>query len=171
MRSIGDKRTRVLSFTYRSLIICLALLGLVIIGGTVFGLLFHNEPPDRKQADIFPEGEDGQIFTGIGQIRVPVPGSKPGTEGVPPADSQPGMVILFVSFIYHPEDKAFSEELALRVRDFRQIITDYIGSFSAAELQKQGEDSIKAELLRRFNAILRLGQIETLYFSDFMILG
>jgi flagellar basal body-associated protein FliL len=60
--------------------------------------------------------------------------------------------------------------LALRVRDFRDIITGYIGSLSVAELKGQEEEDIKAELLRRFNAILRLGRIETLFFSDFMIL-
>ena len=101
----------------------------------------------------------GQTFTGIGRIRVPT------------ADSQPAIVIIFVTFNYNPDDRAFSEELALRVKDFRAIITDYIGSFAAAELKKQDEESIKSEILRRFNAILRLGQIDTLYFSDFMVVG
>jgi len=81
------------------------------------------------------------------------------------------MVILFVVFTYYPEDKAFSEELVLRVRDFRQIIVDYFGSFSVSELQGLDEEGIKKELLRRFNVILRLGQIETLYFGDFMVVG
>jgi flagellar FliL protein len=98
-----------------------------------------------------------QVFTDIGQIRVST------------ADSQPGTVILFVSFMYPPEDKAFSEELTLKARAFREIIFNYIGSFSCDELRGQSEEHIKAELLLRINAILRLGQIETLYFSDFMI--
>lgn len=170
MRLIGDRRIRGLSFVYHGLIICLALLGLVIIGGTVFGLLFHNHAQNYKQIDILSKGEEGQIFTGIGQIRVPTLNPKPRTDGSPLADSRPEMVILFVSFIYFPDDKAFSEELALRVRDFRQIITDYLGSFSAADLQKQGEDKIKADLLHRFNSILRLGQIKNLFFSDFLII-
>jgi flagellar basal body-associated protein FliL len=101
----------------------------------------------------------GQTFTGIGRIRIST------------ADPQPGMVILFVSFVYNPGDKLFSEELVLKIKDFREIITDYIGSFSVEELQKQEEENIKLELLRRFNAVLRLGQIETLYFSDFMVIG
>jgi len=102
---------------------------------------------------------EGQTFTGIGQLRVTT------------ADPQPGMVILFVLFTYYPDDKAFSEELALRVRDFRDIITSYISSFSVIDLQKLGEESIKNELLHRFNVILRLGQIETLLFSEYMIVG
>ena len=158
----GDRRVQVLPFVYQSLVICLIALAVVIIGGTIYGIFFHTAPPSHKpekQTDVLPESGGGQIFTGIGRIRVST------------TDPHPGVVILFVSFVYNPEDKAFSEELALRVKNYRAIITDYIGSFSTVELKKLGEDSIKTELLRRFNAILRLGQIETLYFSDFLIIG
>ena len=161
----GDRPSRlrspILLYVYRSLIICLALLGVALIGGTIYGVFFRATPPRHDQIALPNNDAGGQTFTtftGIGQIRVPT------------ADPQPGMVILFVSFVYNPDDRAFSEELALRVRNFREIIADYIGSFSATELQDQDEESIKSELLRRFNAILRLGQLETLYFSDFMIL-
>ena len=154
----GDRRTRILSSLYRGLLICLLLLGLVIIGGTIYGVFLYNDPPGQGQINLLPESE-GQTFTGIGRIRIPT------------ADPQPGMVILFVSFIYYPDDKVFSEELVLRIKDFRDIIVDYIGSFSVEELQKLEEENIKSELLRKFNAVLRLGQIETLYFSDFLIIG
>jgi flagellar basal body-associated protein FliL len=162
MKSTGDRRLRVQSVVYRSLIILFIVFGVIIIGGTIYGIFFRANPPDHKpnkQIDVLRQSGEGQIFTAIGRIRVST------------ADPQPGMVILFVSFVYYPGDKAFSEELTLRIRDFRDIVMKYIGSFSTAELQIQGEESIKAELLRRFNAILRLGQIETLYFSDFMVVG
>jgi flagellar basal body-associated protein FliL len=152
-----DRRTLILSSLYRSLLICLLLLGLIIIGGTIYGAFFNKKPPANEQINVLPE-IGGQTFTGIGRIRIPT------------ADPQPGMVILFVSFIYYPEDKVFSEELVLKIRDFREIIVDYIGSFTVEDLQKQEEENIKLELLRRFNALLRLGQIETLYFSDFLII-
>ena len=156
-----DRRTWILSSLYRCLLICLLLLGLIIIGGTIYWVFFHDNPPRHEQINILPEigGIGGQTFTGIGRIRIST------------ADPQPGMVILFVSFIYYPDDKVFSEELVLKIKDLREIIIDYIGSFSVEELQKQEEENIKHELLRRFNAVLRLGQIETLYFSDFMIIG
>jgi len=154
----GDRRTWILSFLYRSLLICLLLLGLIIIGGTLCQMFLYRKPPGHEQINVLPES-GGQTFTGIGRIRIST------------ADPQPGMVILFVSFIYYPEDKVFSEELVLKIRDFREIIADYIGSFTVEELQKQEEEKIKHELLRRFNAVLRLGQLETLYFSDFMIIG
>ena len=157
MKSSGDRRIQLLSFVSRALTICLILLGLVIIGGTIYGKFFYAVPQRYEQPANPGIEAKGQIFSGIGQIRVST------------SDPQPGMVILFVSFNYYPEDKAFAEELVLRVRDFRDIITGYIGSFSVTELQQTSEEKVKAELLRRFNAVLRLGQIESLYFIDFMI--
>ena len=148
----------VLPIVYRGLVIFLLVLGIILIGGTVYGVFLRAVPPVHIETEIKQESGPGQTFAGIGRIRAST------------ADPQPGTVILFVSFIYYPDDKAFSEELALRIGDFRGIIAGYISSFSAGELQNQGEESIKTELLRRFNAILLLGQIETLFFSDFMII-
>jgi len=153
----GDRRTWILSSLYRGLLICLLLLGIIIVGGTIYWVFFHDNSPRPEQINDLPE-IGGQTFTGIGRIRIST------------ADPQPGMVILFVSFIYYPDDKVFSEELVLKIKDLREIITAYIGSFTVEDLQKQEEENIKHELLRRFNAVLLLGQIETLYFSDFMII-
>jgi flagellar basal body-associated protein FliL len=163
------KQPRMLTFVYRALQICLLALGLIVIAGTVYGVFFRAAPSAGERPAFSGEsGEDRQeqIFTGIGRLRVPTRAVTTASA----ADAQSETAILFVIFPYSPEDRAFSEELALRIRDFREIITDYIGSFSAAELHEQGEETIKAELLRRFNAILRLGRIETLYFSDFMVI-
>ena len=157
-----------LSYIYMGLVICVISLVLVLIVGTVYGVFFKRAPqnsghPGQGQIEALQNNLEGyrrgQAFTGIGQIRIST------------ADPQPGIVILFVTFNYFPYDRAFSEELVHRVRDFRNIIVDYIGSFSAAELQAINEENIKTELLRRFNAVLRLGQIEVLFFSDFMIVG
>jgi flagellar basal body-associated protein FliL len=110
------------------------------------------------QIETILNGDNEQIFTGIGQIRIST------------LDPQPGLVIISVSFMYDPSDKAFAEELVLRVKELRGIIQNYFCSFSALELQKQADESLKTELLQRFNSILRLGQIEKIYFSDYMII-
>ena len=161
MRSAKEGRLGMISYIYRGLLIYLISMGLVFIGGTIFATLFRTNPtiPEEERQIISERTAEGQIFKGIGTIRVPT------------MDSHPGMVIISVSFVYHPEDKTFSEELVLRIGDFRDIVGGYIGSLSIAELQQSSEESIKVELLRRFNAILRLGKIETLYFGDFMIVG
>ena len=159
MNLAGDRRSRILLFVYWGLIGFSVLLGLGLISGTIYGVFFHKNPPNREQSTVFQKTGKGQTFTGIGTIRVPT------------TDAQPGMVIIFVSFVYYPDDEAFSEELALRVKDFRQIIADYFSSFSVSDLRGLEEDDIKSELLLRFNSILRLGQIETIFFGDFMIIG
>ena len=159
MKETVDKRLWVLSFVYRSMLVFLVTLGLAILVGTIYGMFFKTVPQDNKSNEHIANLQEGQTFTGIGLLRVPT------------SDPKPGIVILFVSFSYNPDDKAFSEELVLRIRDFRDIISNYISSFSTVELQKQSEDGIKSELLRRFNTILHLGQINELYLSDFMIVG
>ena len=164
MKPTGARRLLILPLVYRTLIICLITLGVIIIGGTIYGLFIRTSPPPG-QTELLPEN-GARIFTGIGRVRV---STMPITQAAA-VDSEPAVAILFVSFPYNPEDRAFSEELALRIRDFRDIIRDYIGSFSSAGLREQSEEIIKTELLRRFNAILRLGQIETLFFSDFMVI-
>ena len=149
----------ILSKVYRGLLISLVFLGLVFIFGTIYGVFFQKRSLENKQVEILGKSGEEHIFTGIGRIRIPT------------RDPQPGILIVSVSFVYYPEDKFFSEELALRIGDFRNIIMNYFGSFSIAELQQLSEESNKTELLRRFNATLRLGKIETLYFSDFLIVG
>ena len=155
-----------LSLIPRILTIILVALALVIIWGTVYGILSHTRsmtaPPQPVPV------EDGKAhnatkfpahhFTGIGRVRIST------------ADPQPALVMLYLTFVYNPEDKSFSEELAAKIQAFRTIITDYIGSFSANDLKNEDEEHIKSELLKRFNAILLLGRIESLYFSDFMII-
>ena len=158
MKLAGDRRTQILLYVNRGLMICLFLMGLIFIIGTIYGIFYQATHKETEQIKIL-EKNGGQIFTGIGTLRVPI------------TNPQPGMVIIFVSFVYYPENRAFSEELALRIGDFRDIITDYIGSFSVIELQQMSEESIKNEFLRRFNSILRIGKIETLYFNEFMIIG
>jgi flagellar basal body-associated protein FliL len=79
-------------------------------------------------------------------------------------------VVLSIVFPYPAEDRPFAEELAGKVPLFRRITQDYFGSLPPEELAPLDEDRTKAELLRRFNAELRLGSIDVLLFNDFMIL-
>jgi flagellar basal body-associated protein FliL len=77
---------------------------------------------------------------------------------------------LFAAFPYSSRDIAFSEELASRVSDFRKTAAEYFGSFTADELSRTNEEIIKRDLLDRYNGMLRLGKIETLFFNDYMII-
>ncbi|MCL2205302.1 MAG: flagellar basal body-associated FliL family protein [Treponema sp.] len=158
-----NKRSWILASLQRALFVCLLTLGVILIGGTVYsvvsGTSASGDLAAYRNAQALHGGAYQQTFTGLGRLRIPT------------ADPEPGMAILFVTFNFNPHDSAFTEELALRLGELREIIRVYIGSFPAAELQTQNEEALRAELLRRMNAILRLGQIQTLFFSDFVVVG
>jgi len=64
---------------------------------------------------------------------------------------------------------AFSEELAARTKDLRELTADLFSNLGADELQAGSEEKLKVELLRRYNAILRLGKISVIYFNDYLL--
>jgi flagellar basal body-associated protein FliL len=162
MKSGGKDPSLVLIIIYRVLQILLFFAGLLLLGGTLYALVFlrggdgagKERPPEAGLSQAGGE----QLFTGIGRIRVSA-----GEDGSP-------TVIVNITFPYSPADKPFSEELAARVRDFRAIAADYFQSFSAQELTSIDENILKEELLSRYNGVLRLGKIRTLYFNDFLYL-
>jgi flagellar basal body-associated protein FliL len=160
---------RLLAF-YRVLLAAAFLLLALILGGTLYALVFRGDgqgaaPAGQRTSPAASETAAGTeaaispqaaVFTGLGRLRIPAAGG--------------GIVVLSVAFPYYPADRPFSEELASRVRELREITLSYLGSLSAGELTNTGETLIKNELLSRYNAALRLGRIDTLYFNDFMII-
>ncbi|MDR0389521.1 MAG: flagellar basal body protein FliL [Spirochaetaceae bacterium] len=143
-----------------SLILYRVLLGLVfaLVLGIAFGTVYAVLKRPPVSVAVEQAGETGRIFTGMGRIRASTGGDAPAT------------VILAVSFPYDPDDRFFVEELSARVGDFRRISLEYFASLNAGELARLDEAAIKAELLRRYNAGLRLGKIGRLYFNEFMVL-
>jgi flagellar basal body-associated protein FliL len=120
------------------------------IGGTGNAVRFRQSPGEGEA------GGNTAVFSGIGRLRIPAAGQPPVT------------VILSVSFPYPADDLLFTEELAARIGDFRSIATEYFASLSAEKIANLDEGAAKAEILKRYNNLLRLGRIETLYFSDLM---
>jgi flagellar basal body-associated protein FliL len=97
------------------------------------------------------------IFSGIGRLRIPLSGNEAAT------------VIISISFPYPAEDRSFAEELATHIGDFRSLASEYFGSLPAEKMVNLNEDAAKAAILGKYNALLHLGRIETLYFGDFMV--
>jgi flagellar basal body-associated protein FliL len=147
---------------YRVLIGIAAALALVLLAGTLYALVFRSgrtEPPLRtRESVLLQSATDGGVFTGIGRLRAAT------------ADPEPITVILSIVFPYPADDKPFTEELASQIVNFRSITQEYFASLSAEELRRKDDASIKAEILRRYNLRLRLGQIETLYFSEYLVI-
>jgi flagellar basal body-associated protein FliL len=102
------------------------------------------------------------IFTGIGMLRIQ-------NAGKPQAGQQQAVIIISINFPYKADDRPFTEELAANIGEFRKITANYFANLPMDKLAKLDEEQAKAEILRQYNALLRLGKIETLYFSDLMI--
>jgi len=168
-----------LLIVYRLFVVIAIALVMVLAAGSLYGLF--RSPDSRplfrignakgavsgrtagraaggKQGKSAGEGSISEnIFSGIGRLRIPLAGE--------PAAA----VILSVSFPYSAEDRPFAEELASRIGDFRSIAAEYFASLPREKAVKLDEEAAKAVILGRYNAILRLGKIETLYFGDLMI--
>ncbi|MDR0410505.1 MAG: flagellar basal body protein FliL [Treponema sp.] len=150
---------------YRILCVTVVSQGLFIASITIYTIiarsLAEGKPiytvPSKTVSQPVLESTDN-IFTGIGRIRT--------TTG----DSLPQTVIVSIAFPYDKTDASFAEELASQIAEFRVLTSSFFKSLPAKDIQHMGEDSVKAILLDRYNAILRLGQISVLYFNDFIML-
>ena len=150
---------------YRFLLILVILIALIVLAVTIYALIIRENPSIRSNTGtaFIPEQGD-HIFTGIGRLRLPLMDTRSGNSGAPPVT-----VVLSITFPYRPEDRAFSEELALRVRDFRTLTETYFSALNVDDLGTMDEEEVKSALLEKYNSILRLGNISVLYFSDFMV--
>jgi len=146
---------------YVSLIFIAGALIILLLMGTVIGLIRSRnaEPlfiirnsPRIEQA----KNDDIRVFSGLERLRIPLANSS--------------TLLLSVSFPYSAKDAAFTEELAAKINDFKSITTEYFSSLPAENANQIDEDAAKQEILRRFNAGLRLGRIEALYFNDMTVI-
>ena len=139
-----------------------ALIGLLLIG-TIFGIarsgdakpiLHLGKQTGAGSAQTY--NDDIRVFSGLGRLRIPL--------------SNSSTLVLSIAFPYRHNDTAFTEELAVKIGEFKEIALDYFSSLPADRAAKIDEEAAKTEILRRYNEILRLGRIENLYFSDMMVL-
>jgi flagellar basal body-associated protein FliL len=120
----------------------------------------HREAP----AEVPAGPPQNTVFTGIGRLRMrlAVPAQK-GADGGAAA-------VITIAFPYNGSDRAFLEELSMNTRKFRSITADYFNSIPPDSPLLSDEDALKRELLSRYNSLLYLGKIETLYFTEFIII-
>lgn len=165
--------SRNLLLVYRVIITLILVLFVVLIAGSLYALIrpSGSGPLFRIGGSIGPGGPVNggnrgasnssyavNVFSDIGTLRIPV---------APPAAAT---VILSISFPYPPGDSPFTEELTSHTGEFRSIATGYFTSLPAEEIARLDEEAAKTEILKRYNALLRLGKIETLYFNDLMVI-
>ena len=156
--------SRGLSILFRLMVILILIVICVLIAGTVYALTrptgagpvfrMGNSPPViGKQA---AENDSISIFAGIGRLRIRLANSS--------------TLILSIAFPYPADDRAFTEELAVKIGEFREIASEYFSSLPSDKVRNLDEEAAKTEILRRYNTILRLGKIQDMYFNDLMII-
>jgi flagellar basal body-associated protein FliL len=146
---------------YLALLFIAGALIVLLLIGTIIGLIrSRNAEPvlviggsSRTEA---AKDDDIRVYSGLERLRIPL--------------SNSSTLLLSVAFPYSANDVPFTEELAAKIDDFKAIIMEYFSSLSAENANQINEEAVKQEILRRFNANLRLGRIDTLYFSDMNIL-
>jgi flagellar basal body-associated protein FliL len=155
---------------YRVVVAVILALAVVLISGSLYAVFRSPDSPplfriggsggdsgEQSGGDAASAGEIS-VFSGIGRLRIPLAGEASAT------------IIIAISFPYPANDRAFAEELASRIGDFRSIATEYFSALSPEKANALNESAAKAEILGRYNALLRLGKIETLYFGDLMVI-
>ena len=154
-----EKPSRVLKYVYTGLFVLVLVFVLIFLISLVWSIFFRKDNPEASISTVTeapPSSAAENIFSNIGRQRLVTADSK--------------TVILTVSFPYSAEDKAFTEELVSRIPGFRSLAVEYFLRMSADEIRAIDEERIKENLLEEFNSILRLGKIEILYFTDYLII-
>jgi flagellar basal body-associated protein FliL len=158
MKRVEERPSRFLLVVYRALVAILVLVVVIILAGTVYGLVKKNRgttaAPEVLPSGETPEGDS--IFSGIGAMRITT------------ADPEPETLVISLAFPYDKNDRPFAEELASRISYFKSATAEYLGAFTAEELEALDEDTISRELLSRYNSALHLGQIKDLYILEYM---
>jgi len=150
-----------------SLLSLAGVLILLLIAGTIAGLVrSSNSPPllrlgkqgggTTTAKPTATNDDDIRIFSGLGRLRIPL--------------SNSSTLILSIAFPYPANDAAFTEELAAKIGEFRSLAAGYFSALPADKIAALDEEAAKQEILARYNAVLRLGRIRTIYFSDMMVI-
>jgi flagellar basal body-associated protein FliL len=158
MKRVEERRPQTSAIVFKVLVIIAAALALVLVAGTIYGFAKRGKP---AAAEIPPRlsqssAEGESIFSGIGTMRIPT------------SDPQPETLVINIAFPYDKNDRPFSEELASRVSWFKNTTIDYLGAHTSEELAALDTAAVNAELLKRYNSELRLGQIRELYILEYM---
>jgi flagellar basal body-associated protein FliL len=157
MKRIEKRPPQTGELVYRGLLVTAVALALVLITGTIYGLVKKGATPEKAVPSSELSAFEG-VFSGLGTMRIQT------------ADSPPETLVISIAFPYDKNDRPFSEELASNLSRFRAAAGQYLGAFTAKALAALDTDMVNKELLSRFNSALRLGKIKELYILEYMLL-
>lgn len=155
-----------------TLYVIIGSLVIVILLGTVFGLLNGHKPAENfRDADPAPKeitslnkrySEKNAAFTELGQIRAVTKGTQ----------NSSGSAVVITPWLSYPEgDTVFFEELSRKRLVIKGIFQTYFSEHTQSELLQITEDNIKQDLLEKINEQLTLGKISAVYFSEYIFLS
>lgn len=131
---------------------------LIIILGTFFALvkkLFSSEKSSTEQNSLLPiELDSFEIYKKLGKIRT---ASK---DGIP--------IVISVYFPFEKADTEFYEEISVKNESIKSVISSYFPEYSLEELKRNGENVVKADLLKNINEKLVLNKIDEIYFEEYI---
>jgi len=156
MKRIEKQQLKTGELVYRSLLVVAGMLALVLIAGTIYGLV--KKGAAREKNAVSGSADFEGLFSGLGTMRIPT------------ADPEPETLVISIAFPYDKNDRPFSEELASSLSRFRTATFQYLGAYTAEALKAMDTDTINKELLSRYNSALRLGEIKELYILEYMLL-
>ena len=145
-----------MSKTERILVLAIAVLGVVLVTGTVWALA--TGAPARKAArEAVPaEPAAGGVYDGLGRIRA--------------TSSDGAVVIVHLAFPYDASDRPFREELGQKRADLRDLAARWLSSQPSDALDPAADGAVKAALRDVLNGALSLGSIEELYLAEFRVI-
>lgn len=140
----------------RILALLIAILCVVLIAGTAWGLM--TDAPARKKArQAVPASVAATgVYDGIGRVRA--------------ATVDGAVAIVHVAFPYDAQDRQFREELTARRLDLKAAVKDYLSGRTAGDLHPSTENTVKATLRDTMNGMLVFGRIDELYFAEFEVI-
>ena len=151
------------------LTIIIALLVILIITGTIYGLSNKKkQTPEvllsqgKAVSLMAPSDSDEVAYYELGTIRVSTAGED--------SDENGTVMILSPWLAYPAGDTVLYEELSRKSGAFRGIFQAYFSSRTKNQLLSETEEKIEAVLREEINADLALGKISDIYFTDYLFL-
>ncbi|MCR4741576.1 MAG: hypothetical protein K5866_01720 [Treponema sp.] len=82
-----------------------------------------------------------------------------------------GSAMVISPWLAYPKgDTVFFEEIARKQGALKAVFTQYFAEKTQAEILSLGEAKITSDLLAKLNALLSLGKISDIFFTDFIFL-
>ena len=120
----------------------------------------HSDPSPEKVVNRSRRSSKKLTTTNLGQMRVSIPGESDGK----------GKALLVVSpwFAYPEDDIQLFEEISQKDRLIKSLVSTYFSARTKSQLLALGEKKVKDELRSQINEQLVLGDIEALYFDEYI---